>query len=174
MTSAYDYDCDGCLRTLAQVPLEAAIAPSTCLHHLTSGFYRTVSVPVWNFPFAAVGGRRRKKRRRKRKKRAPAQKHGQRSERSMTMTSRFGRLPQMRQKRLHVSLHSSLGPLFGAAPEYILVEHHGTKWCTKHECENHRCAMKCRCAMTSWNMWDHVLPQRVGQCGMFLKPEKQV
>ena len=42
MTSAYDYDCDGCLRTLAQVPLEAAIAPSTCLHHLTSGFYRVL------------------------------------------------------------------------------------------------------------------------------------
>lgn len=42
-----------------------------------------------------LGWRRRKKRRRKRKKRALAQKkHGQRSEKSTTMTSRFGRLPQ--------------------------------------------------------------------------------
>lgn len=117
MTSGYD--CDWCLMTLAQVPLATAIAPSTCPHHVTSGFYRTFLVPVWNFHIAAVGGRRRKKRRRKRKKRALAQKkHGQRSEKSTTMTSRYGRLPQQdATKRLLVSLHSLIGPtsLFGAA-----------------------------------------------------------
>lgn len=54
--------------TLAQVPLATAIAPSTCPHHVTSGFYRTFLVPDWNFHIAAVGVKEKKEKKKKKEK----------------------------------------------------------------------------------------------------------